>query len=122
MQRGPQAFFWLFGPSVKQNERAGNVAIVHCRGPLEHHDDSWGENYEGLLRRFQDALSGEDSRKTIIEKHRIAKMWGDDPPEEIVAVGVAMARRGVNPYRIEEPSTVADCEAHFGPESSHDAR
>ena len=82
MQRGPQAFFWLFGPSVKQNERVGNVAIVHVRGPLEHHDDSWGENYEGLLRRFQDALSGEDSRKTIIEKHRIAKMWGDDPPEE----------------------------------------
>ena len=82
MQRGPQAFFWLFGPSVKQNERVGNVAIVHVRGPLEHHDDSWGENYEGLLRRFQDALSGEDSRKTIIEKHRIAKMWGDDPPDE----------------------------------------
>lgn len=47
---------------------------------------------------------------------------GDDPPEEIVTVGVNMAMRGVNPYRIEEPSTVADCEAHFGPESSHDSR
>lgn len=39
---------------------------------------------------------------------------GDDPPEDVAAVGVLMAMRGVNPYRVEEPSTVADCEQHFG--------
>ncbi len=39
---------------------------------------------------------------------------GDDPVEDVVAVGVMMARRGVNPYRIEDPLSVADCEFHFG--------
>lgn len=39
---------------------------------------------------------------------------GDDPPEDIVAVGVLMAQRGINPYRIEDPLTVADCKFHFG--------
>ena len=64
LPRGPQGFFWLFGPGVTPNERREDVAIVHVRGPLEHHDDSWGsDSYESILSRVGDAMSGADAAR-----------------------------------------------------------
>ena len=55
---GPDAFFFLFGPPIRETERIGDVAIVYLNGPLDHHDDGWGDSYEALLDRVEEALDG----------------------------------------------------------------
>jgi signal peptide peptidase SppA len=66
VRAGREAFFWLWSNPNPVNERVGenkNVAVVHVRGPLEHHSDGWGDSYDALVCRFGDALSGEDCEK-----------------------------------------------------------
>jgi signal peptide peptidase SppA len=73
IRSGPQGFFWLLGGGVKANERCGRVSIVYIRGELDHHDDSWGENYESIVCRVRDAMTGDDEQKTHKikqERHR----------------------------------------------------
>ena len=48
---GPEAFFFLFGPVVKETERLGDVAIVYLNGPLDHHIGGCGDSYEAILDR-----------------------------------------------------------------------
>lgn len=68
----PQGLFWLFGPGCVENERVGDVAIVHIRGPLEHHDDSWwSDSYEGILSRIETAITGQD----VVERHARENSW-----------------------------------------------
>lgn len=70
------AFFFLFGPSIKENERAGDddsIAVVNVRGPIDQFDDCWGENYEAIVQRVGDAFSGEDARKAEERKRERAK-------------------------------------------------
>jgi ClpP class serine protease len=62
LHSGPQGFFWLFGGGSMPNERRGDVAIVYVRGALDHHADSWGENYESIASRVRDAMSGDDAK------------------------------------------------------------
>jgi ClpP class serine protease len=65
LHSGPKGFFWLFGGGSKGSERREDVAIVHVRDGLEHHDDSWGsDNYESILKRVTDAMSGADDLKS----------------------------------------------------------
>lgn len=39
------------------NEMIGNVAVVHVRGPLEHHASPHSDSYEALRARFGEALT-----------------------------------------------------------------
>ena len=39
------------------NEIIGNVAVVHVRGPLEHHACPYSDSYEALRARFGEALA-----------------------------------------------------------------
>lgn len=81
LTQGPAAFFWMFGPSTQANERRGDVAIVRIRGPMDHHDDSWGENYESIVKRIGDALSGADvvaAHKAKQQRHEWANGYKDD--------------------------------------------
>ena len=55
---GPEAFFFLFGPVVKETDRLGDVAIVYLNGPLDYHDDGGCDNYEALINRVDAALDG----------------------------------------------------------------
>ena len=52
--KGVDGFFWLFGPSVTPSEMRGDVAIVHVRGALEHHEGGNGDSYEGILSRVRE--------------------------------------------------------------------
>jgi signal peptide peptidase SppA len=73
IRKGPQGFFWLWGGGSKANERHGSVSIVYVRGELDHHDDSWGENYESIVCRVRDAMTGADelaAHKRKQEMHR----------------------------------------------------
>ena len=69
---GPQGFFWMFGPSgPPPNERRGSVAIVHIRDALDHHADSWSDNYEAIVQRVRDAMTGADEAERYkIEQQR----------------------------------------------------
>lgn len=58
---GPQGFFWMFGGGPKRSERKGDVALVHVRDALEHHNDSWSDNYEDIFARVSDAMTGADA-------------------------------------------------------------
>jgi signal peptide peptidase SppA len=76
-----KGFFWLFGGGSKQNERRGNVAIVHVRGELDHHDSGWGESYEGIVRRLTDASTGADAllaHKRKQQEHEWRHKYDDD--------------------------------------------
>lgn len=82
-----QAFFWLFGPAVRPNERRGDVAVVHVRGPLEHHADAFGDSYEDVLVRVGKAMSGQD----VSDAHERDHQWEDgyepmaaEPPRAVV--------------------------------------
>ncbi len=57
----PEGFFWLWSPPARQNERHGSVAVVHVRGPLEHHTDSAGaDSYDDITERVRCATLGDD--------------------------------------------------------------
>jgi ClpP class serine protease len=73
------AFFWLFGPAVRENERVGDMAVVRVNGPLEHHDDGYGESYEFLTERVKKALCGQDVVDAETRAHRWEDGW--EPPE-----------------------------------------
>jgi len=56
---GPEAYFFLFGPAIKETERIGDVAVVYLNGPLDHHaGEGCGDSYEALLDRFDTAVDG----------------------------------------------------------------
>lgn len=91
MHQDRKGFFWLRGSGPIPNERRGDVAIIHVRGELEHHVDDWGsaESYEGIRRKWGDALSGKDMADAHSREHR----WDDDyqpitgtPPKAIMMV------------------------------------
>jgi signal peptide peptidase SppA len=50
----------MMGSGPLPNERRGDVAIVHVRGELEHHEEEGGcaESYEGIRKKWADALAG----------------------------------------------------------------
>lgn len=58
--KGPDAFFWMFGPICPPMKRVGDAAIIHVRGPLEHHADGWSCSYEQILEESELAKSGDD--------------------------------------------------------------
>lgn len=68
------AFFWLFAPPSPYNERIGAVSVVRVNGPLEYHDDGWGDSYEAIVERVKDAMSGQDCVKRHEREHR----WDED--------------------------------------------
>ena len=84
VQEDRGAFFWLFGPSVSQNERIGDVSVVRINGPLEYHDDGWGESYEAIVRRVGRALSGEDCAKRYDEDGNKIEAPELVPPKAVV--------------------------------------
>jgi ClpP class serine protease len=55
----PRAFFDLFfEPTSRDNEAAGDVAVVAIRGPLENHRGWWCDSYEEILERVDAACAG----------------------------------------------------------------
>lgn len=84
-----KAFFWLMGPGSKPNERRGDVAIVHIRGELDHHE-GYGENYEGITKRFTCALTGQDvcdqHKADWMRKNHIYEGMDDSEYESIDAI------------------------------------
>jgi ClpP class serine protease len=85
---GREAFFWLFGPPVKETERVGEVAVVHVRGPLEHHSDGYSDSYDSILCRVRDAFSGVDVSKAYERRN----YWRQDyePLEPCPAAAVVL--------------------------------
>jgi ClpP class serine protease len=67
IRQGPQGFFWMFGGGPVPSERLGEVAVVHVRGALDHHADSYDDNYETILKRLREASTGED----VVTRHAI---------------------------------------------------
>ena len=66
LRSGPQGSFWLFGPSSRPTSWVGrekSVAVLDIRGPLDHHADSWGESYEAIIERLNDAIAGRSDTK-----------------------------------------------------------
>jgi ClpP class serine protease len=43
--------------------REKSVAVLDIRGPLDHHADSWGESYEAIIERLNDAIAGRSDTK-----------------------------------------------------------
>jgi ClpP class serine protease len=74
IQEDRGAFFWLFGPPVPRNERIGAVSVVRVNGPLEYHDDGFGDSYEWLCSRVEKAMTGQDACEAYERDHR----WDDD--------------------------------------------
>jgi signal peptide peptidase SppA len=60
------AFFWLFGPPVQENERVGDVCVVHVRGPMEHHDDGCGDSYDAIISRVEAAFADDEARAVVL--------------------------------------------------------
>ncbi len=59
IHRGADGFFLLVGSAPPPpNERLGDVAVVHLRGPLEHHADEGGDSYDALCARMREAFDG----------------------------------------------------------------
>lgn len=55
----PKAFFSFFiDPPDRENEAAGDVAVVKVVGPLEHHAGWWCDSYEEILDRVDAACTG----------------------------------------------------------------
>jgi len=75
----PEGFFWLWSPPARQNERIGDVAVVHVRGPLEHHADSWGDSYGAIVKRVERAIKGEDVCEEWDRKDRWGEAEGERP-------------------------------------------
>jgi ClpP class serine protease len=61
LHQGPGAFFWLQCGGAIPSERRGDVAIVHVRDALEHHESPDSDSYESILKRVRLAMSGEDA-------------------------------------------------------------
>jgi len=82
------AFFFLFGPSARANERFGDISVVNVRGALDYHDDGWGESYEAIVRRVESAISGEDVvqqwRRTRWSREEEGEEPAKVPPKSIV--------------------------------------
>jgi ClpP class serine protease len=60
VRRGADGFFFMFGSSVPPNERHAvysDVAIVHVRGALDHHETSGLDNYEAITKRVAAAFA-----------------------------------------------------------------
>jgi ClpP class serine protease len=74
VQEDRGAFFWLFGPPAAKPERIGDVSVIRINGPLEYHDDGYGESYDAIVDRTAKAMSGED----MAEEWRRAHRWDDD--------------------------------------------
>ncbi len=56
--RGADGFFLMFGAPVPATTWIDDVACVHVRGPLEHHDGDGGDSYESILARVTAAYDG----------------------------------------------------------------
>ena len=59
VQRGADGFMFMFGTDVPANERHpvySDVALVHVRGALDHHDGGGLDNYEAIARRVASAI------------------------------------------------------------------
>jgi ClpP class serine protease len=61
IQRDAGGMFFMAGPDPRENERIGNIAIVHIRGVLDQTKESGGDSYEALLERVTNAMSGGDT-------------------------------------------------------------
>jgi signal peptide peptidase SppA len=88
IQRGPQAFFWLLGPTVAPNERMGDqdqIAVVNIRGALDQFADSYCDNYESIVGRVREAMTGED-----VEQGRAIDSDHSDPPSASPPVAVVL--------------------------------
>lgn len=53
---GPSGMFWLPGMGSPPNERRGDVALVHVRGGLEHHESLMSDSYESIIKRVGAAM------------------------------------------------------------------
>jgi ClpP class serine protease len=87
-QSEPGAFFWLMGPSVASNERVGEgdrVAVVNVRGPLEQFADCWGENYESIIARVRQAMTGEDVKQAQERARKMAQWNGEEVSDEPIS-------------------------------------
>ena len=58
IQRDAAGFFIMCGDGAPDNDRVGDVEIVHVRGPLMHWDDGGGDSYEAIDGRVEAALAG----------------------------------------------------------------
>ena len=64
--KGPDAMFWMFQPPPPETKRVGDTAIVYVRGPLEHHREDGGCNYEDILCEVREAREGEEPAKRVV--------------------------------------------------------
>jgi ClpP class serine protease len=91
------AFFWLFAPATSATERCGDVSVIRVNGPLEYHDDGWGESYESIVSRVGKAMSGEDVVDAWRREHRWDGQPGD-PPDAVPSKAIVL--------RIDSPGGV----------------
>ncbi len=67
LRQSRDAFFWLFAAPIQETEyREDGVAVVHVRGPLEHHEDPCADSYDAIRQRAEEAFACEDARAVVL--------------------------------------------------------
>jgi len=96
----PEAYFFLFGPTIKETERIGDVAVVYLNGPLDHHaGEGCGDSYEALLDRFDTAVDGgEAGHRRPSLSSRLARRQGLRPERDVRSYKIYGARAGIKLY------------------------
>jgi ClpP class serine protease len=82
IRAGREAHFWIWADPHPENDRVGankDVAVVHVRGPLEHHKDGNGDSYDSIKERFAAALSGEDCAEEDAQPPKAVILCLDSP-------------------------------------------
>lgn len=60
LHAGPKGVFWMLGiDPTRPNERHGDVAVMHVRGELEHHEEYGCDSYERILKNLCTAVEGD---------------------------------------------------------------
>jgi ClpP class serine protease len=64
LQRDADGIFFFFSPNIPENEYVDGVAIVHVRGPLDHHS-GYGDNYDAIRERAEEAFACDEASAVI---------------------------------------------------------
>jgi ClpP class serine protease len=67
LRQSRDAFFWLFAAPIQETEyREDGVAVVHVRGPLEHHEDPCADSYDAICARTEEAFGNESAHAVVL--------------------------------------------------------
>lgn len=95
LNRDTSAMWWDEMLCVPDNERIGNVAVVHVRGSLDHHQGFGHDSYESIINRVYMALNdsgpvSDDGRQSQPPSHVVLRL--DSPGGVVSGLNETVAR------------------------------